>query len=81
MEIQKAASVEQIVADHIKGLGGYEIADKYGLDSEVVKDVIKAAEARGDLKPGAKPAEPAATEPLAEGENPEPKVMTTDNSV
>lgn len=84
VQVQKAATVQDIVEDHINGLSGYQIADKYGLDTDVVKRIINEqdqklafvpADANGNkVAPVDAVAEPV-IEPLPEGQNPE--VMST----
>jgi len=80
--VQKAATVEDIVADHIAGLGGYAIAEKYGLDTEKVKQIINDADQKLAFVPanedGTKTAPVDAVieplvEPLEEGQDPDPK--------
>lgn len=74
-EVQKAATVQDLVNDHINGLGGYEIAAKYGMDTERVKDILREANNRGAFVPAGTEmpvdhVEEAAIVPLDEGEAP-----------
>lgn len=74
--VQKAATVEEIIADHINGLGGYAIAEKYGLETDKVKQIINEADQRLAFVPAGVEAPvdalpEAVVKPLAEGENPE----------
>lgn len=80
-QIQRAATVQDIITDHINSLSGYQIAEKYGLDTDVVKRIISEADQRLAFVPakedGTKEApidaiiEPL-IQPLPEGQNPEP---------
>lgn len=80
--VSRQATVGDIINDHIHGLGGYEIAEKYNLDPKKVQDIIFAADESGKLMPAGQPAPidkvtdtpviAPAVEPLQEGENPEP---------
>lgn len=81
VEVQRAATVQDIVTDHINGLGGYEIATKYGLDSERVKQIIADADVRlafvppdeqGNIIAPVDSLSDSVIKPLEEGENPEP---------
>lgn len=86
-QVQKAATVADIVNDHmgneekrVMPLSGYQIAEKYGLDPERVKEVLAKADANLDFVPADKDGnkippvdslyEPIIA-PLKEGENPE----------
>lgn len=79
--VQKSATVQDIIDGHIAGLSGYAIAEKFGIDPEKVKEIIRDAEARGAFIP--KGVEQAAdvvedkVEALVEGVNPEAAVETT----
>jgi len=79
-QVQVAATVQDIINDHINGLSGYQIAEKYGLDTEKVKHIINEADRRLAFVPadenGNKTAPVDAViepiiQPLPEGENPE----------
>ena len=79
-QVQRAASVQNIVDDHMAGVSGYAIADKYGMDTEKVKDIINKANDEGRFIPdGFKPSADYSDtpKPLVEGENPDFKVETT----
>lgn len=79
-QVQVAATVQDIINDHINALSGYQIAEKYGLDTDKVKQIINEADQRLAFVPadadGNKVApvdavvEPIIA-PLPEGENPE----------
>lgn len=80
-EVQKAATVQDIITDHINALSGYQIADKYGLDTEKVKAIINDADRKGAFVPAGVDTndldvlpehQDAIIQPLPEGENPEP---------
>jgi len=80
VEVQRAATVQDIVNDHVSGLGGYAIAEKYGLDTERVKQIISDADARLAFVPADENGNKQAPvdsivesiiQPLPEGENPE----------
>lgn len=80
IQIQKSASLQQIIDDHLVGLSGYDIADKYGLDTEKVKQILQDANDEGKFIPdGVTPSADFSDRPtpLAEGVNPETKVETT----
>lgn len=88
IQVQKSATVEEIVEDHINGLGGYAIAEKYGLDTDVVKRIIADADARHAFVPeGVEPPVDSINDPvivpLKEGEEPQVKTgkTTTANHV
>lgn len=49
--INPQATTENITEDHIKGLSGYAIAEKYGMDDEKVKVIIRDLEASGAFEP------------------------------
>lgn len=53
--VQKQATVGDIINDHINGLGGYEISDKYGIDPKKVQEIIFAADAAGKFIPKGSP--------------------------
>ena len=80
-QVQKSASMKDIINDHMAGLSGYDIADKYGLDTEKVKELIAQADSEGKFIPDGKeiPVDSQVSRPeaLKEGENPEVKVETT----
>lgn len=83
--VQKQATVGDIVNDHINGVGGYEIAEKYGIDPMKIQQIIQDADAAGKFIPVGSPVPidkvtdtpvlAPAVEPLEEGENPEPQVV------
>lgn len=79
--IQKAATVQDIINDHMAGLSGYQIADKYGLDTERVKVIINDADRRGAFIPKEADVDnldvlpenqDTLIQPLPEGEEPKP---------
>ncbi len=88
IEVQKAATVQDIINDHlgneekrIHPLSGYQIAEKYGLDPEKVKQIISEADSRLAFVPADENGNKIAPvdsivesiiQPLPEGENPEP---------
>lgn len=49
--VQKQATVGDIINDHINGVGGYAIAEKYGLDPKKVQEIVFAADAAGKFIP------------------------------
>lgn len=82
--VQKQATVGDIIEAHISGMGGYEIADKYGVDPEKVKMVIARADAAGKFIPEGveRPVDmlsdlPDLAQPLDEGINPVAKTSKT----
>lgn len=84
-QVQVAASVQDIVTDHINGLSGYQIADKYGLDTDKVKQIINEADRRLAFVPADKDGNKVAPvdavvepiiQPLPEGEGPTPGKVT-----
>lgn len=79
--VQKKATVKDILDAHIQGMGGYEIAEKFGIDTEKVKDIIRVADEEGKFIPdgAAAPVDKVSDnpEPLNEGVNPTPDVETT----
>jgi hypothetical protein len=84
--IHPQATVGDIIRDHINGLGGYEIAEKYSLSTNKVQEIIFAADKAGKFIPAGKQApvdkiDDFVPEPLAEGENPKAKMATTKNSL
>lgn len=81
-QVQRSATVQQIVDDHMAGVSGYDIADKYGMDTEKVKEIIQKANDEGKFIPdGTKPSADFADapKPLKEGENPKVEPETTSN--
>ena len=80
-QVQKSASMQDIINDHMAGLSGYDIADKYGLDTEKVKELIAQADSEGKFIHDGKeiPVDSQVNRPeaLKEGQNPEVKVETT----
>lgn len=86
--VSRQATVGDIINDHMNGVGGYAIAEKYNLDPFKVQEIIAAADAAGKFIPPGAPvpvdkvtdtpeavpvAPTPAVEPLVEGENPEPE--------
>ena len=80
--------MQDIINDHMNGVSGYEIADKYGMDTEKVKKLIEQANQEGKFIPesGAtdplvrdiqQPKVPNPSQPLVEGVNPKAEVETT----
>jgi len=81
VQIQKAATVQDIVDAHIAGKSGYEIAEEYGLETDKVKQIIAEADSRLAFVPPNEDGEKVAPidsviepviEPLAEGQDPVP---------
>ena len=87
-EVQKSTSMQDIIDDHMNGVSGYEIADKYGMDTEKVKQLIDQAEKEGKFIPDSGATDPlvrdvqqpkvaSPSQPLVEGVNPKAEVETT----
>ena len=80
-QVQKSASMQDIINDHMAGVSGYAIAEKYGLDTEKVKQLIDEADKAGKFIPdGGKipvDSDVSRIEPLVEGHNPSTEVETT----
>jgi len=78
IQVQRGATMQDLVNDHINGLSGYAIAAKYGMDTEQVKRLINDADKRLMFVPKGQDApidamsEPL-IQPLAEGEDPSNK--------
>lgn len=49
--VQKQATVKDILDGHMAGMSGLEIANKYGIDSERVKEIIRQADEEGRFIP------------------------------
>jgi hypothetical protein len=49
--INPQATTESITQDHINGLSGLAIAEKYGMDDEKVKSIIRDLDASGAFEP------------------------------
>lgn len=49
--VSRQATVGDIINDHINGVGGYAIAEKYNLDPKKVQDIVFAADAAGKFIP------------------------------
>ena len=49
--INPQATTESITEDHIKGLSGYAIAEKYNMESEKVKIILRDLEEQGAFEP------------------------------
>lgn len=60
--VQKQATVGDIITDHITGLGGYQIAQKYGIDPEKVKKIVAQANEEGRFIPAGVEPEPEASD-------------------
>jgi len=80
--VQKQATVEQIIKDHMAGVGGYAIAEKYGMDTDKVKQIINEANDAGKfipdgVRPSADFSDDEPVKPLVEGVNPDAKSETT----
>ncbi len=79
--VQVKATVGNIVNDYINGMGGYAIADKYGLDTDKVANILRDADAAGKFIPKGAPVPidkvtdtPA---PIVEGNTPEPETVAS----
>ena len=88
-EVQRSATLEEIVADHMVGLSGYAIAEKYSMDTEQIKGILNQANEDGKFIPDTGATDPIvrdsqqpvvtpSAQPLTEGENPKTEVETTD---
>lgn len=49
--INPQATTESITQDHIAGLSGYAIAEKYNMESEKVKIILRDLEEQGAFEP------------------------------
>lgn len=79
--VQKQATRSDVIKDHIAGMGGYAIAEKYGLDTEKVKEILQQADAEGKFIPGGLGGDADSNfedNKIVEGVNPPAKVETTD---
>lgn len=81
-EVQKAASMQNIIDDHMAGVSGYAIAEKYDMDTEKVRLLIQEANDSGKFIPTSAGGEQYTSQhdrvvALEEGKNPEVEVETT----
>lgn len=80
--VQQQATVGDIIDAHMHGMGGYAIAEKFGIDTEKVKQIIHDADVAGKFIPkgAAVPVDKVedVPAPIEEGVNPEVAVETTD---
>ena len=78
-EVQKQATVQDVIDKHMAGVGGYQIAEDLGMDTEKVKQIIQDANDSGKFIPegGVVTSQDDRVVALEEGENPKTNVETT----